>query len=690
MRPVKHLRLSIFCLSSAIVACVCMLIGGCGGGFSDGGLGTTSALSAWSMPSPTGGFIPNIIFISTSSSDVLAAGDFGSGIFRTANAGASWAPVGNSFPTNFTAYALVSDSSGRIYAADYYGRGMAYSINKGASWTTRQAGLPSSGAGAVNELAVNPVVVSNLAAASNSGLYLTTDFGVTFTKSTLITGLIGAVAYSASGGLYAGSSTGAIYYSADNGASWATIGTLSSAIAKISISTFAVYVATNTGDLVSYSLPTNALSATLNSSTTGIITGSKIALAVKSTGAGLSSDIIYFGTSRHSTAATSRWGLYKSTTGGISWSQMAGNISGSSIFSIAIDPNSNSNVMVGSASADGVFYSTDAGTNWANKNSGLYAHTSSAFAEDPTGTGSMIFSSSIGSGLGKSYFSENSGATWTSFSEVVANDGVAAFYVNPTNANKILAGTFSSGLYSSATSIYGPWTQIITQSIGIDHILRDTVDSTKIYAFGVSSATALYYSGDSGASFTSRGIVAYNFASHPSHAGEGIVASIGDVYASADSFSTQAALGLSTYASQEQNYFTAVAYQPNNASVVLVGGASGGLFKTTNYNVAGLGVSWTQIAGTGISSVAIKDIIIVANSTGSTYYVVTDGSATNYGSSATPGVFRSKDDGVSWVKISSTLTINNSFLSFVPSVGSPTSQFFGRRWGGGISKLTDN
>jgi photosystem II stability/assembly factor-like uncharacterized protein len=104
-------------------------------------------------------------------------------IFRSPDAGATWATITSGLPTGWYAMALVTDRSvmGRVYALGTLNSagGLYRTDNGGNNWIKIGSGLPD---GALSALAVDPNATSRVyAAPSAGGLYRSTDAGASFT-----------------------------------------------------------------------------------------------------------------------------------------------------------------------------------------------------------------------------------------------------------------------------------------------------------------------------------------------------------------------------------------------------------------------------------------------------------------------------------------------------------------------------
>jgi photosystem II stability/assembly factor-like uncharacterized protein len=166
------------------------------------------------------------------------------------------------------------------------------------------------------------------------------------------------------------------------------------------------------------------------------------------------------------------------------------------------------------------------------------------------------------------------------------------------------------------------------------------------------------------------------------------MAGFGDAFATTDYFATKTGLGLSALSGDEGGIFSAVAFNPQNPNVVVVGGAKGGVYKTENYHSSGNGITWRKLT-TPIQDAVIRDIHIVEKDGAAIYYVATTGADVNYSRSTAAGLFRSSDEGQSWVELSEDgLEPCTIFWRFLPDVQS-SNIFFGGMCVGGLIELPE-
>ncbi len=287
---------------------------------------------------------------------VSSVGDIYAGtsrsIFKSTDQGLSWNKVHNSFPPNGYAEDITLDGSNNIYVAQNFG-GVYKSTNGGNSWTQINSGLPSSKDIKRVGFTSNNIL---LAADQYRGIYKSTNFGADWVQSN--TGFdssyfVSSFSSNSAGVIFLSTFGNGPFKSTDNGNSWVSI----------------------KGDLTlnyCYEIDLNA--------------GGDLFLAIAQQ-------------------------LYKSTNGGVNWTNITTMFNGLSFLGVYVD--NNNNVWAGTVNS-GIIKSTDGGTNWVNYTNGLTSTLIQSLVADASGN---LFAAIPGKGL---YSSTNNGQTWNKIT--VVND----------------------------------------------------------------------------------------------------------------------------------------------------------------------------------------------------------------------------------------------------------------------------
>jgi hypothetical protein len=399
------------------------------------------------------------------------------GIYATQNGGASWAPFGAGLP-NAQVPDLQVNTTENILGAATYGRG-AWEISL-ANWKLigpapvvngQEVAGSTPASGRVVGLAADPTNASIIyAAISGGGVWKTTNGGTSWIPLT------------------------------DNQAT-TTMGAIAVAPSNPSIMYAGTGEANNSGD--SY-YGRGVLKSTDGGQTWTLLTGnagvnefdrktiSKIAVDPAN------ANIVYVALARGGTngASTSN-GIFKTTDGGVTWTNTTANISTTAFFTdVLIDPSNDQNIFMAIGtyngnSANAVYKSTNAGGSWAlagnfptgsadgNIKLAIAKSNSQILYAAIAGSG-QSGSTSLGA-LYKLMKTTDGGATWTQLTSAPQYMDGQGWYdntlaIDPTNANIVYAGGSYNGGgagFIQTTNGGGSWTDIGRGAAGDNGIHTD-------------------------------------------------------------------------------------------------------------------------------------------------------------------------------------------------------------------------
>ena len=156
------------------------------------------------------------VYSIAANSNIVYAGTWGKGVFKSTNFGATWDSSGLS-GMRVTALAI---SGNYIFAGTNNSttpKGIYISTNGGANWT--QSSLNNK---VITSFALQGTnIYASTYNQNPSGVYISTNFGVTWTITALNNKLVNNV-YSFDNKLFAGVYNGGVYYSSNNGSTWKT------------------------------------------------------------------------------------------------------------------------------------------------------------------------------------------------------------------------------------------------------------------------------------------------------------------------------------------------------------------------------------------------------------------------------------------------------------------------------------
>lgn len=150
-------------------------------------------------------------------------------------------------------------------------------------------------------------------------------------------------------------------------------------------------------------------------------------------------------------------GIYKTTDGGATWSNVTGSVPVGSAAPefITIDPTDPNNAWVvlgGYSAGNKVFVTTNGGSTWTNYTANLPNIPGNCLIYQPTSNDRIYVGMDIGI-----YYRDNSQASWTLYNQGLPNVPVSDFEITPANPSLLYAATYGRGvwvasLYSSAAS----------------------------------------------------------------------------------------------------------------------------------------------------------------------------------------------------------------------------------------------
>lgn len=316
-------------------------------------------------------------------------------------------------------------------------------------------------------------------------------------------------------------------------------------------------------------------------------------------------------------------GIWKTTDGGATWQDVGAGLASLTFGAIAITPTNPQVVYAGSGesihyfnttsySGKGLYKSTNGGGTWTQITNGFGTTTHFSALRVSPSNAAVLFAA-----LGSGYYyaapsneglwrSTDAGATWTR--TLTADDGFDVL-PHPTNAARVYGATggaaSSAGFYVS-TNTGASWTKVTTglptaTSIGRMQIALCTGSPSTMYAlvYSSSGSVTLYKSTNDGTSWTtksgtsggtSQGWYDLMVAVHPTNPLE-VYIGTENLEQSTDSGSTMSYVGGNYWNQAMHVDFHIMAYAPSNASVRYVG-CDGGIYRSSD-----AGTSWQHLNG---------------------------------------------------------------------------------------------
>lgn len=412
-------------------------------------------LDKWSTHGPFGGEVEALV-IDPSNPDVVYAGTWLGGVFKSTDGGRTWSHASDGLATSGLALAVDPRFPETLYAGTFDG---VYKTSDGARSWRPLGGLPAE---TVLTLAVDPVDPDTVyAGVGDDSVYRSTDGGATWLAATAgleeAIGLYYALAVDPADHrvVYAACGSG-VYRSADSGAHWTDV----------------------TGDLPSpngiHSLAIDPRSGLLYAgafdgvyrSADGGQHWMAPATAIQNDVAALVvdpavADRLYAGNND---------GVVRSDDGGVTWREVNSGLEGY-VWSLAIE--ATGTVYCGTSPL-GVLKSSDAGESWSLSNLGLAATFISALAVDPTDS-SVVYAGSNDRLLFKT---SDGGMSW----ERIAEPGhVEALAIDPETPSTLYAGTWGTVFRSLDGGL--SWTSSEPSDLlDVTSIVLDPADPSTLYA----------------------------------------------------------------------------------------------------------------------------------------------------------------------------------------------------------------
>ncbi len=341
--------------------------------------------------------------------------------------------------------------------------------------------------------------------------------------------------------------------------------------------------------------------------------------------------------------ATSNGDVFKSRNGGGSWAAISGGTSQVHVLALAIDPSAPATIYAAGSSRTAfggpvAYKITDGGETWTPINAGLTTYYVNTLLLDPS-TPSTIYAGSYFDGAFKS---TNGGQSWSPINTGLTDNFIQALAIGPSAPASLYAGTVFGGVFKS-TNGGRSWT---TANAGMKSIVGAlAVDP---------SVPATLYAGTSGNSGAGGGIF-------KSTDGGGSWTTIQILYSELKALAVDRSMPDTLYAGASSDFYYDY---------------PAGVFKSTDG-----GAHWTQSLDASVYALVIDPLAPA------TLYAGTG--SWRYGAGL--GVFKSTNGGGSWSAVNAGLQFgpdtNVRALAIDPSA--PATLYAGMERGGGAFKSTD-
>jgi cysteine-rich repeat protein len=583
--------------------------------------------NAWSVFGPQGGSILSLAIDPTSPQTVYAGTN--GGVFKSTDGGSSWSTASKGLTdsgiteTYVQELAIDPSSPQTLYAGMF--RGVFKSTDGGASWDA--AGLTTSD---VTALAVDPTNPQTIYAGTDTGgmpagnVFKSTDGGMNWAAAAGLYNVnIRTLAIDPTNSqlVYAGTS-GGVFKSTNGGTNWSAA---SSGLTTTDIYALAID-------------PSSPQTLYAGSYGGGVFKSTNGALTWVPANGGYYNDYVYAlaidPTAPQTVyAGISAFGVRKSTNGGVSWS---GGGFLDSAHALAMDPTAPQTVYVGANA--GVWKSTNGATSYSQMNVGLSSFFVSTVAIDPANSQTFYEGDNV---VRKS---TNGGASWSQTGGMLGRPLCVA--INPANSQTVYVGTDGNGVNKS-TNGGTSWTAV-NNGLTWQYVYSLAIDPNNPQTMYAGTQGGFFSSSNGAGTWFPSSSMPYpvwTIAIHPTLTW---VVYVGTNGGGVSKTTNGGASWTALNSGLTDLNVKSLAIDPTNPQIMYAGTFSG-TFKTTNG-----GTTWSTInSGLPLSKMGAVNTLAIDPARPQTVYAGTgDG---YYGTAA--GVFKTNNGGASWTPFNPGLAV---------------------------------
>lgn len=409
---------------------------------------------------PEGGHIVSLQ-VDRTDPDIMYAGTWGSGVYRSQDGGATWQLASEGLDVFYiNSLALHPGNSAILYAGTQLG-GVYKTTDSGETWTPTGFMFDQA---IVYDLEIDHNAPDTVYAAtrrpstltSGGGVYKTTDGGTTWTpaNSGLSEEVDGDTNYGIyiydlaidpnnSNILYLASHGLGVYKSTNAGGSW-----VQKKSGLTDLSTRSVVVdPDNSNNVYVGTWHSTGVFKSTNGSDSWSPAASGLPLDIEVYELTIDEDnplILY--------ASTYFTGVFKTSDGAGSWDLVG--LDNDFVYTVELNPQDDSQVYAGTY-GNGVFESPDSSQHWNRANSGLIATSVTGLVQSPTNQ-AVLYATVYGGGV---YTTSDHGAHWQAVSDGLDQRLVHTIAIDPTDPLRLYVGTEGAGVYRTLDG-GGLWTAI--------------------------------------------------------------------------------------------------------------------------------------------------------------------------------------------------------------------------------------
>ncbi|MFW9928526.1 MAG: T9SS type A sorting domain-containing protein [Candidatus Thorarchaeota archaeon] len=367
-------------------------------------------------------------------------------------------------------------------------------------------------------------------------------------------------------------------------------------------------------------------------------------------------------------------GVFISTDNGLNWKKINNGLTNTHVWSLAAFTNGEKGRMVFAGTNDGIFFSSDDGKHWIQSNNGFTGSTVTSIAISSSSKGGInIFAGTYGN----AFLSTDNGSKWTKINNGLNNKYIHALIVFPKNSSseKVFAGT-ENGVFVS-TDNGSNWNQTNLSNVTVTCFDILTNGAGNNYIFAGTFDKGIFLSTDDGLSWnqvneglTDNHIQSLAIVPNGKNSSSIFAGTSSEIFLSTNNGSIWTKIN-----NDSLRFANAMAVMD---STIFIGTSGEGIFISTNE-----GLNWNQM-NNGLTNTTV-------NALGASHNL--SGSANIFAGTDIDGLLLSTNSGNNWIKIDSSInkmyfTNSVNTITIITNESEKANIFIGTF--DGVFRSTDN